>query len=316
MPRKVGIIGAGKVGSMTAAYLIEQNNCDGIYLYDKNLDKAQAHALDLIDTLAFTQSYVRVFATDDIASLSDMHVIVNALGSESCVLHQEHAHLMENGNAVREIFPRLMEAGFDGLILNISSPNESLTQLIQEVTGLPHKQVFGTGTYIDTLRLYRIMSLALQINPCDFEGFVLGAHVVNPVIVWSSLCVSGRSLEHLSDPDDFDQEAITDSLHAARTELIKGKAGNSIGISKLTSQLIGYIFSSSNRILPIATYHPEYGTYVSSPVILSRYGVKRRLPQFFQPEEQTQFDLAVEAIKALHHQLVTYQDTPEEDAAE
>lgn len=51
--------------------------------------------------------------------------------------------------AIREMKPLRSDA----VIVVVSSPVDCLTHLAQNVSGLPSTQVFGTGTYLSTIRL-------------------------------------------------------------------------------------------------------------------------------------------------------------------
>lgn len=304
MPRIVGILGVGHVGVATAVYLIEQNSCDEIILFDKDFQKAQAEATELLDTLSYTQTYVKIYATDDASMLAESTLLINTMGSDHSIVSELDEHFIENANAIKEVFPPIIEAGFDGIVLNATSPNEPLTMLIQEITKLPHDKVIGTGTTIDTIRLYRILGLTLQVNPREFEGYVIGANMVDPFIAWSSLSINGFALKNLQDPDNFDLSSIEESLYHSCSDFCQSKDCSFIGFAKTTSALAEIILSSGNRIFPLATYSPDFETYVSLPVVLSRSGVKRSLPNLTEGIEKQRLEESVAKIKEMYASII------------
>ena len=59
-------------------------------------------------------------------------------------------------NAV-EVGRKLKEAGFNGVLINISNPCDAITTILQQETGLPRNRVFGTGTFLDTARMQHVV---------------------------------------------------------------------------------------------------------------------------------------------------------------
>jgi L-lactate dehydrogenase len=52
----------------------------------------------------------------------------------------------------------------DAVILIVSQPVDVLTSLARELSGLPASQVIGTGTFIDSIRLNRILAGRLKVR--------------------------------------------------------------------------------------------------------------------------------------------------------
>ena len=80
--RKIGIIGAGHVGSHCAFSMILQGVCDDITFVDVNEEKAVSQALDCMDTLAFLP-HRAVIKSGEIKDLGDKDIIIICVGSIS-----------------------------------------------------------------------------------------------------------------------------------------------------------------------------------------------------------------------------------------
>lgn len=51
----------------------------------------------------------------------------------------------------------------DAVMLIVSNPVDILTHIAQKLSGLPKSQVFGTGTWLDSLRLHALLASILKV---------------------------------------------------------------------------------------------------------------------------------------------------------
>ena len=77
--RKIGIIGAGHVGSHVALSLATQGQVDELYIADMDKDKAISQAEDIKDSTSYLPHQVRAYAVP-VEDLGDCDNIVNASG--------------------------------------------------------------------------------------------------------------------------------------------------------------------------------------------------------------------------------------------
>jgi len=57
----------------------------------------------------------------------------------------------------------------DAIVLIVSNPNDVLTSLAQEISGLPRSQVIGSGTSLDSVRLRRLLANQLDVRICALD---------------------------------------------------------------------------------------------------------------------------------------------------
>ncbi len=148
MNRIVGIIGAGHVGADTAFSLMTQGLCDQIILIDENEAKAHSQELELRDMASLVSSRVHI-AVNDYAALQRAQVVVMAVGPKSLLREDRMEELQETGAAVKQLAPRIMDSGFDGVFINITNPlrcDYPCDTACQRFTGFPgvrHRHVAG-----------------------------------------------------------------------------------------------------------------------------------------------------------------------------
>ena len=53
----------------------------------------------------------------------------------------------------------------DAILLLVANPVDILTYLAQKISGLPKKQVIGTGTLLDSIRLRSALAQRIGVRP-------------------------------------------------------------------------------------------------------------------------------------------------------
>lgn len=279
MTRKVGIIGAGHVGADTAFSLVTQGLCDILVLIDQDQKKAASQALELRDMASLTRSRVAVIA-NDYAALGDADVIVIAVGPKTLLRENRLEELAETRAAVREVVPKIIASGFDGVIINITNPCDVITQIIQQSSGLPHARVFGTGTSLDTARMKRVVGEFFNVDPKSVNGFVMGEHGESQFVAWSTVTIGSCPVADLTGDRDVDWAEMDTAVRGGGWQILQGKGWTSFGIATATARLVDAVLSDANSVYPVATWDDTQKVYIGQPAIIGRGGVVQRL----QPE--------------------------------
>ncbi|PKE33117.1 L-lactate dehydrogenase [Rahnella sp. AA] len=279
MTRKVGIIGAGHVGADVAFSLVTQGLCDVIVLLDENEPKAASQALELRDMASLTVSRVQIIA-NDYSELSDADVLVVAVGPKTLLREDRLEELAETRAAVREVIPRVIASGFGGVIVNITNPCDVITQIIQQTSGFPDTQVFGTGTSLDTARMKRVVGEFFGFDPKSVTGYVMGEHGESQFVAWSTVTLGGRPVAELAGDRDVDWAKMDNAVRGGGWEILQGKGWTSFGIATATSRLVSAILSDSHSVYPVSAWDDELSVYIGQPAVIGKKGVVRTL----QPE--------------------------------
>lgn len=294
--RKIGIIGMGHVGATVAYTLFTHGIADELVLIDKNEDKVTAEYNDLHDTLARNNTFVNV-RMQDWDALKDADIIVTAFGdiAASVKTGDRFGEVKLNAANAKEVGKKIKDSGFKGIIINISNPCDVVSQILQKTTGFKENKVFGTGTFLDTARMQRIVGEKLNQDPRNVEGFVLGEHGSSQFTAWSTVRVNNKIALQLFSEDE--QEKISEQSNKNAFLVAKGKGYTSYAIATCAVRLVEAVFSDARLYCPVSTYNPEFKTYIGYPAIVGRDGVEELIPLKLTEVERNKLAASADKIK-------------------
>ncbi|KRL90984.1 L-lactate dehydrogenase [Lactobacillus kalixensis] len=300
--RKIGIIGMGHVGATVAYTLFTHGIADELILIDNNENKVEAEYNDLHDTLARNNYFVNV-RMQDWEALKDADLIITAFGdiAASVKTGDRFGEFNLNAKNAKEVGKKIKETGFNGVIINISNPCDAITQILQETTGLKKNRVFGTGTFLDTARMQRIVGEKLGQDPRNVEGFVLGEHGASQFTAWSTVRVNNKIALQLFDEED--QEKISEQSNKNSFKVANGKGYTSYAIATCAVKLVQAVFSDARLYCPVSTYNPEFKTYIGYPAIVGRDGIEEVIELKLTAEEHQKLEASADKIKEHLEQL-------------
>ena len=302
--RKVGIIGVGHVGAHVAFSLVTQGIVDELVLVDINKQKAISERQDLLDAATYLphRIYVNVGEYEDLA---DCDIIVNSVGkiAES---RDRLAELQQSVDMVNSYIKRIMDAGFDGIIINITNPCDIISYYIQKTTGLPKNRVFGTGTGLDSSRFRNVMAKETGIDHKSVIGYSLGEHGDSQMIPWSVVNLAGKPLSELEKerPETFgklDKEDIKYRTVKGGWFTYEGKKCTEFGIAATASRLINAIYHDEKFVTTASTLlegeYGQEGLYISIPVVIGKNGVEDKYELNLTQNELEEFKHSCDVVK-------------------
>ncbi|BAQ56955.1 lactate/malate family dehydrogenase [Lactobacillus acetotolerans] len=294
--RKIGIIGLGHVGATVAYTLFTHGIADELVLIDKNDDKVTAEYNDLRDALAVNNYYVQI-KMQDWDALKDADVIVTAFGdvSETVKATDRFAEFKSNAKKAKKVGHKIKKSGFKGVLLNISDPCDAITAILQKSSDLKKNRVFGTGTYLGTARMQRIIGEKLGQNPVNVEGFVLGENGSTQFVAWSTVRVNNKIALQLFNEDD--QKKISDKPNENSFAVAKGKGYTCYAIATCAVRLIQAVFSDARLYASVSAYDPEYKTYIGYPAIIGSDGIEQLVELKLTEDEHNKLTASANKIK-------------------
>ena len=198
---KIAVIGIGAVGSAVCYGLINQGICDDLVLVDVNMTKAVGEAMDLRHSIEYMGRNMKVRA-GEYKDCGDANIAIICLGTPQNLLKRDaegnviRSSILEVAcQMVRPAVDNLMRSGFNGYIITITNPLDTITQLIWRLSGLPSNRVIGTGTSLDTARLKCILGEIINVDPHSINAYVIGEHGPTEFIPWSIASVGGKSMD-------------------------------------------------------------------------------------------------------------------------
>lgn len=292
--RKIGIIGAGHVGSHVSAALLFQGLCGQLVLLDTDKKKAVAQADDLQDIVSFTARQARIWA-GDYSDLADAGIVVVCASGPICK-EDRLEELEESVRVMDEIIPGLKSSGFDGILLVITNPVDVVTRYLASRLGLPVGHILGSGTTLDTARQVRELSRRTGVAQSSIQGMVLGEHGESQVACWSQVTAGGVPIARLMESEpawkDLDLSGLREDAREAGWVILCGKGSTEFGIGMAAARIIQAIQGDEGCILPVSVPvdNTLTGIYVSLPCVLGKNGVEKVLHPALTREEQEKFD--------------------------
>ncbi|MBN1341988.1 MAG: L-lactate dehydrogenase [Phycisphaerae bacterium] len=281
-PPKVSIIGTGMVGSSLAYSLIVQGTAGDLVLVDVNKDRAEGEAMDLRHAMPFGAP------TDVVAGgyeeCRDSDVIVITAGMAQAPGETRLDLVGKNVKIFKDIVPRLLDVAADAIILIVSNPVDVLTYVTMKISGLPWRQVVGSGTVLDSGRFRYELSAVCKVDPRNVHTYIIGEHGDSEVPVWSQTKVAGMEFPRFCRESGIDcsqdtLDAIFDRVRNAAYEIIRLKGSTYWAIALGATQMIQAILRDQHTIVTASTLlQGQYGIQdvcLSLPVVLDRGGVNR-----------------------------------------
>ena len=297
MSNKIGIIGDGHVGSTVAQQLILTGLVDDLVMIDVNEAKVRADQLDFQDAMANLKHHTTI-NINDYSALKDADIVISAFGNIELEAGGERfAELNYNRERIGDIAEAIKKSGFNGILLAITNPVDAITNMYQELTGLPRKHVIGTGTLLDTARMKRAVGELMNVDPRSVEGFNLGEHGNSQFTAWSTVKVLEKPITEVAKAKHLKLEDLNDEIKFGGQTVYKGKQYTNYGISAAVTRLVETIQSDAHTEMPVSNYQEKYGTYLSYPAIVGRDGIIQTVELTLTDEEEKKLQASAATIK-------------------
>ncbi len=301
----ISIIGVGSVGAATAYTLMLRGLARRILLVDAQPDKARGEAFDLEHCTALVPAVeVRAAPLEDIAG-SDIVIVTAGAKQQPGQTRLELAAV--NVALFRNLLPQIVQHAPAAWLLIVSNPVDVLTYAALRLTGLPERQVCGSGTVLDTGRLRNLIARRLGVSPGNVHAYIVGEHGDSEIALWSSADVGGAPLESLiidghSVRDVETQSALLEETRRAAGKIIAAKGATNWAIAVATARIIEAYLRDENAILTVSRLLRDFpgvgNVCLSVPSLLSRAGVGPALPLHLSPAEQAGLHESAATVRA------------------
>ena len=297
MSTKIGIIGDGHVGCTIAHELIVSGLVDDLVMIDVNEGKVNADAVDFEDAMANLPYHTNI-VVNDYDALKDAEVLISTLGKISLETKGDRFQELEyNKKQLQPITESIKKSGFNGILLVISNPVDAITNLYQQLTGLPKEHVLGTGTLLDTARMKKVVAKKFNVDPRSISGFALGEHGDSQFTAWSTVKVLEQPITELAKSASWSLDDLEDEIKTGGQTVFMGKHYTNYGVSAAAVRIVRAILTDSHTELPVSSYQEKYGTYMSYPTIVGRNGIEAKIELALTPEEEELLEQSAQAIK-------------------
>jgi L-lactate dehydrogenase len=302
---KIGIVGAGKVGSACALAAVVRGSARNIVIVDRTRKRAKAVATDLLYGSPLGPKTEIV--DGDYDGLADAALVMitagineKAGGATDRNDPQGRLRLLEtNAEIYREIVPRIVGVAPQAVLLVVTDPPDPLADIARISAG--HDRVLSTGTFLDSLRFRVHLAQHFEVDANQVEAQVVGEHGVSQVFLWSSARIAGvpigAIIRERGETLERVREKIESSVRYANITIIEGNDASQFGIGIVSARIAEIVLRDERAVLPIGSYNEKFGVTLSLPSIVSRSGVVRIMEPEMSPEEEQALKRSAASLK-------------------
>ena len=308
---KIGIIGAGAVGTACAFAVVMRGCASELVLLDLDRKRARGIVSDLQYGAALSQAVTLIegdyqdFVGADLVMIT-AGVNERAGGATDRGDPTGRLRLLDtNAKVYREIVPRLVKAVPEAVILVVTDPPDPLADLTRQLAS--HNRVLSTGTYLDTLRFQFHLAKRLEVSPASVQGMVIGEHGTSEVFLWSGARVGGMRADQAiaGQSGDFGdvRQAVEQEVRYANITIIEGIGASQLGIGMVSARIAEIVSRDERAVVPIGVFNRKFGVTLSMPGILGRNGVSRILEPAMTHEEFQGLQRSADTLKAASRRI-------------
>lgn len=310
--RKVVLVGTGLVGMSMAYSFLSTGGIDELVLLDVDKNKAEGETMDLQHGLPYAHGKLTIKA-GDYDDCSDASIVVITAGVTMKEGETRLDIAAKDAKIIKSVTESIMKSGFDGIIVVVSNPVDSMTYVAQKVSGLPKERVIGSGTILDTARLRFLMSEYLNISPGNIHAYIMGEHGDSSFVPWTNTYIGCKSLLDFLDEENKDFEDLIDiytQVQQAGYELIKRKRSTYYGIGLSLNRLIRAIVDDENVILTVSAFqegqYGQEGLYIGVPAVVNCGGVREIVKIELSDVDQAKFDASCKIVSDINNGIKQY----------
>lgn len=292
---KLGVIGAGGVGSATAYASMLRGVADEIVIYDIAGQRAEAEGLDIAHGSMFA-SEAKVSGGGEIEILRDSDLIIVTAGARQNPGQTRLDLVGANVKIFEAMLPQVMEVAPNAILMIVTNPCDVLAVVAQKITGLPTERCFASGTVLDSSRLRWLIANKAEVSIKSVHANVIGEHGDSEFPVWSAANIGMVPLDEWTNADgervftdEVKDELATEAMRAAY-KIIEGKGATNYAIGISGARIAEAILQGQDAVLNVSTqirgkYGIEGEAAVSLPSVVNREGVVRVLDVPMNEEE-------------------------------
>lgn len=307
---KVTVVGAGAVGATCADNIARKELATELVLLDIKEGLAEGKAQDMMQTATLLGFDTRITgSTNDYSKTAGSDVVVITSGIPRKPGMTREDLIGTNAGIVRGVCENILNHSPDAIIIVISNPMDTMTQLALTSTGLPKHRIIGMGGTLDSSRFKYQLSQHLNCSPADLNAVVIGGHgdtTMIPLIrfaTWNSVPVTNFLSKEQQD------KIVKDTMvgGATLTALIGTSAWYAPGAAG--AALVESIVRDEKKLFTCCVaLEGEYGQKdicLGVPVIIGRKGWEKIIDFKLNSDEQALFNKSADAVRSMNDVLGT-----------
>ena len=310
---KISVIGAGFVGATIANDLMIQGVASEIVLVDVNKQKAFGEALDIYQGAPFcSPAVVRPGEYSDVEN-SDIVIITCGVARKPGMSRLDLAQV--NVGILKDVAKNVTPYAPNAIYIIVSNPVDVLTYVFHKVSGIPEKQIIGSGTILDTSRLQSELARRFCISPKNVHAHIYGEHGDSAFVPWSLVTIANNNINNfLAGSPDKDRiewndnyDEVEEFVKKSGGTVIANKGATYFAVAMSVCHICKCIFNDAGTALSVSTLmHGEYGVEdvcLSTLAIVDRDGVRGKILNPLTEEEVAKLQKSADNLKAVINQV-------------
>ena len=307
---KVTVVGAGNVGATRANVLVTNNVADEVVLIDIKEGLAEGKTMDIMQTAnLLTINTHMVGVTNDYEKTKDSDVVVITSGIPRKPGMTREELIGVNAGIVKSVTDNILKYSPNAIIVCVSNPMDTMTYLIHKTAGIAKNRIIGMGGALDSSRFKYFLSVALNANPNEIDGMVIGGHGDTTMIPLTRYAVyRGIPVSELLDKETLDKVAADTMVGGATlTKLLGTSAWYAPGAA--SAAVVAAVLHDQKRIIPCsALVEGEYGESdlcIGVPCLLGKNGIEAIVDIKLNDEEKALFAKSAAAVRKTNDALAS-----------
>ena len=294
---KVTVVGAGNVGATAANVMAIREVADEVVMID--IKEGVSEGNDMNTRIkGVTNDY-------EATKGSDVVVITSGIPRKPGMTREELIGV--NAGIVKQVTESVLKYSPEAIIICVSNPMDTMTYLIHKISGLPKNRIIGMGGALDSSRFKYYLSKALDANPNEIEGFVIGGHGDTTMIPMKRFAAyRGMPVEKMLDKETLDK-VVADTMvgGATLTKLLGTSAWYAPGAA--TSEIVEAVIHDQKTLIPCsALLEGEYGERdlcIGVPCIIGKGGIEKIVEIELNEAEKEAFAKSAAAVHKTNEAL-------------
>ena len=303
---KISVIGAGNVGASVAEYIAMKELADQVILLDIREGFAEGKAMDLNQCASLNGFNSQVIGTTgDYTKTAGSAVVVITSGIPRKPGMTREELIGTNAGIVKSVTENVLKHSPEAIIVVISNPMDTMTYLAIKSTGIAKNRIIGMGGTLDSARFKYRLSEAMDCNPNDVQGVVIGGHGDTTMIPLTRLATRNSlpASNYLTAEQMEKVSAETMVGGATLTKLLGTSAWYAPGAAG--AAVVEAIVRDQKKVMPCSVYlEGEYGQSnicMGVPVVLGKDGWSEIIDYKLTADEKAKFAASAEAVRSMNN---------------
>ena len=307
---KVVIVGSGSVGTTLAYTLQITGVATEIVLIDSNHELALGQVMDMNHGLPFVPP-VHIYA-GGYPDCKEADVIVITAGARQKPEETRLDLVDRNAQICRSIVDSIIPYTSEALLLVVTNPVDIMTYVVVKHSGLPPRQVIGSGTVLDSARFRYLLGQHCNIDTHNVHAYVIGEHGDSEVPVWSLANIAGMRLADYCATNGYgcDQSKLDEIFLQTRDaayHIIERKGFTYYAVAAGLNRIIEAILRDQSTVLSVSSLARDYygidDVYLSIPTVVSGKGVERQVRLQLSSQEMEGLQHSADVLKKTIRQI-------------